>query len=230
MDQKKIKNTLLLPKTDFPLKNVNHHETEKKIRELWEEKKIYQKLLEKNKNNQSFVLHSGPPYANGKIHLGHVLNFLIKDIIVRSQASKGCYTPFLLGWDAHGLPTEHKILQSYKNQKVDLRPTCHKFALEQVQIQKEQLKKLGLFTDYDKYYITLDKKYEAEQLRIFSEMVKKGLIYQGFRPIHWSCGHETALAEAEIEYLEKKDTSLYFKIKLATNPDFLGQKNVNLLV
>jgi len=136
----------------------------------------------------------------------------------------------LLGWDAHGLPIEHKILQTYKNQKVDLRPTCHKFAFEQVQIQKEQLKKLGLFTDYDKYYLTLDKKYEAEQLRIFGEMVKKGLIYQGFRPIHWSFGHETALAEAEIEYLEKKDTSLYFKIKLALSPDFLGQKNVNLLV
>ena len=230
MDSKKIKDILLLPKTNFPLKNANHLENEKKIREFWEERKIYQQVLEKNKDNQSFILHSGPPYANGKLHIGHFLNFLIKDIIVRSQASEGYYTPFLLGWDAHGLPTEHKILQTYKNQKVDLRPTCHKFALEQVQIQKEQLKKLGLFTDYDKYYITLDKKYEAEQLRIFGEMVKKGLIYQGFRPIHWSCGHETALAEAEIEYLEKKDTSLYFKIKLAKNPDFLEQKSVNLLV
>ncbi|CAI2169567.1 13093_t:CDS:10 [Funneliformis geosporum] len=146
------------------------------------EKQIYQQLLAKNKNNPTFILHSGPPYAN----------------------------------DAHGLPTELKALQVYKNQAaINLRQFCHNFALEQVQIQKEQLKKLGLFTNYEEHYITLDKKYEAEQIRVFGEMVKKGLIYQGFRPIHWSCSHETALAGAEIEYYEKKDTSLYFKIKLA---------------
>ncbi|WP_172575429.1 class I tRNA ligase family protein [endosymbiont GvMRE of Glomus versiforme] len=228
MDLKKVKNTLLLPKTNFPLKNANHLENEKKIRDLWEERKIYQKILEKNKNNPSFILHSGPPYANGKIHLGHVLNFLVKDIIVRWQASMGHYTPFLLGWDAHGLPIEHKMLQVYPDKKNDLRPFCHQFACEQAQIQREQLKKLGLFTDYEKYYITSDKNYEAEQLRIFGEMVKKNLIYQGFRPIHWSCGHETALAEAEIEYYEKKDTSLYFKITLLEN--FFGKENVNLSV
>src|SRR6185503_879846 len=122
------------------------------------------------------------------------------------------------------------MIQAHQGQKISLRQVCHDFALEQVQIQKEQLKKLGLFTDYGKYYITLDKEYEAEQIRIFGEMVKKGLIYQGFRPIYWSCGHETALAEAEIEYYEKKDTSLYFKIKLAETPDFLGQENINLLI
>ncbi|CAG8621978.1 4620_t:CDS:2 [Ambispora leptoticha] len=187
MDSKKIKDTLLLPKTEFPLKNTNHLETEKKIRELWEEKQVYQQVLEKNKSNQSFVLHSGPPYAN----------------------------------DAHGLPIEHKMLQVYPEKKNDLRPLCHQFALEQAQNQREQLKKLGLFTDYNKYYITLDKNYEAEQLRVFGEMVKKGLVYRGYRPIHWSWSHETALAENEIEYLEKKDISLYFKIKLVANPDFL---------
>jgi isoleucyl-tRNA synthetase len=228
MDIKKIKDTILLPKTNFPLKNTNHLEVEKKIREFWIENKLYKKVLEKNKNNQSFILHSGPPYANGKLHIGHFLNFLIKDIIVRFQASQGNYTPFLLGWDAHGLPTEHKILQIYPDKKVDLRPVCHQFALEQAQIQREQLKKLGLFTDYEKYYITSNKEYEAEQLRVFGEMVKKNLIYRGYRPIHWSCGHETALAEAEIEYYEKKDTSLYFKIKLADN--FFGKENVSLLV
>src|SRR5205814_5524135 len=126
------------------------------------------------------------------------------------------------------LPNEHKMIQAHQGQKVNLRQVCHDFALEQVQLQKEQLKKLGLFTDYEKYYITLDKEYEADQIRIFGEMVKKGLIYQGFRPIHWSCSHETALAGAEIEYYEKKDTSLYFKIKLAES--FLGKENVNLLV
>ncbi|CAJ0842094.1 10743_t:CDS:10 [Entrophospora sp. SA101] len=180
MESKKIKDTLLLPQTSFPLKNTNHCETEKKIRELWEEKQIYQQVLEKNKNNSAFILHSGPPYANG--------------------------------WDTHGLPIEHKVIQTYQSKKINLHQVCHDFALTQVQIQKEQLKKLGLFTEYNHYYITLNKEYEAEQIRVFGEMVKKGLIYQGFRPIYWSCGHETALAEAEIEYYEKKDTSLYFKI------------------
>src|SRR3954471_717572 len=119
------------------------------------------------------------------------------------------------------------MLQKHSHENVNLRQACHNFAVEQVQLQKEQLKELGLFTDYDKYYITLDKNYEAEQIRVFGEMVKKGLIYQGFRPIHWSCGHETALAEAEIEYLPKKDTSLYFKIKLAKSPAFLDRENIN---
>src|SRR5437762_1979598 len=109
------------------------------------------------------------------------------------------------------------MIQIHQSKNVSLRSLCHNFALEQVQLQKEQLKKLGLFTDYQKYYITLDKEYEAEQIRIFGEMVKKGLIYQRFRPIYWSCGHETALAGAEIEYYQKRDTSLYFKIKLAEN-------------
>src|SRR3954451_13234229 len=120
------------------------------------------------------------------------------------------------------------MIQAHQGQKINLRQKCHSFALEQVQIQKEQLKKLGLFADYEKYYITLDKKYEAEQIRVFGEMVKKGLIYQGFRPIHWSCSHETALAENEIEYYEKKDTSLYFKVYLTS--EFLEKKNVSLLV
>lgn len=230
MDLKKIKDTLFLPKTNFSLRINNHLETEKKLRELWEEKKIYQQILKKNENNEPFVLHSGPPYANGKLHIGHFLNFIIKDIVVRFQANQGKYTPFLLGWDTHGLPIEHKMIQNFKGQKVDLRQTCHDFALSQVQIQKEQLQKIGLFTDFEKYYITLDKSYEAEQIRVFGEMVKKGLIYQGFRPIYWSCGHETALAEAEIEYLDKKDTSLYFKIKLSENPQFIDENDVNLLI
>src|SRR4051794_14426952 len=110
MDTKKIKDTLLLPKTSFLLKNINHQETEKKLRELWEEKKVYQQVLAKNQNNPTFILHSGPPYANGKLHIGNFLNFIIKDIIVRFQASEGYYTPFLLGWDTHGLPIEHKAI------------------------------------------------------------------------------------------------------------------------
>jgi len=122
------------------------------------------------------------------------------------------------------------MLQTYKDKKVDLRSLCHQFALEQSQIQREQLKKLGLFTDYDKYYITLDKKYEAEQIRIFAEMVRKNLVYRGWKPIYWSCSHATALAEAEVEYLEKKDTSLYFKIYSTEISRFFNKENVGLLV
>ena len=230
MDPKKIKDTLLLPTTNFPLKNLNHSEKEKKIRELWEKEQVYQKVLTKNQTDKPFILHSGPPYANGKIHLGHVLNFLIKDIITRSQAAEGRYTPFLLGWDTHGLPIEHRILQNYPDQKINLRSFCHNFSLEQVQLQKEQLKKLGLFTDYEKYYLTLNKEYEAEQIRVFGEMVKKGLVYQGFRPIYWSCSHETALAGAEIEHYPKKDTSLYFKINLTKIAQLFGKEKVSLLI
>ncbi|CAG8470673.1 17640_t:CDS:2 [Gigaspora margarita] len=128
----------------------------KKIKE--KKKQIYQKILTSNQKNPSFILHSGPTYANGKIHLGHVLNSIIKDIIVRFQAN------------AHGLPVEHKVLQIYPQQKTDLRQTCYQFACEQAQLQKEQLKKLGLFTDYGKSYITLNKEYEAEQIRIFGDL------------------------------------------------------------
>src|SRR5436305_3064576 len=122
------------------------------------------------------------------------------------------------------------MIQAHQEQKVNLRKVCHDFALEQVQLQKGQLKKLELFTDYEKYYITLDKEYEAEQIRIFGEMVKKGLIYQGFRPIHWSCSHETALAGAEIEYYEKKATSLYFKIASVELSKFFRKEKVSFLV
>ena len=210
------------------INNNNYLKTEKYLIKLWEEEKIQSKILEKNKNGKVFTLHSGPPYANGKIHIGHVLNFVIKDIIIRSRFLKGFYTSFLLGWDTHGLPIEHKFLQGNKNKPDNLREQCHSFALKQVQIQKEQLKRLGLFTDYEKYYLTLSKKYESEQIKVFGKIVKKDLIYRGLRPIYWSCSHETALAENEIEYYEKEDTSLYFKIKLSKK--FWGEENVSLVV
>jgi isoleucyl-tRNA synthetase len=228
MHSQKIKDTLFLPKTNFSLRNLDHQRTEVKIRQKWKDQRVYQKFLENNQNNSAFILHDGPTYANDKIHIGHALNHILKDIIVRFYALQGYYTPFVLGWDTHGLPIEHKVLQLFPDKRADLRKKCDEYASQQVEIQKKQLEQLGLFTDYDQIYLTKDKKYVAEQIRIFGEMVKKGLIYQGLRPIHWSCSHETALAEAEIEYLEKKDTSLYFKIKLAEN--FFGKENVSLLV
>lgn len=229
MDSQKTKDTLFLPKTTFPLKNTNRQETEAKIREKWKKRQIYHKILTSNQNSPSFILHSGPIYANGKIHIGHVLNHVLKDIIVRFYALQGYYTPFLLGWDTHGLPIEHKVLQIYSNQRIELRKKCSEYASQQIEIQKKQLEQLGLFTDYDKFYTTKDKRYEAKQIRIFAQMVRKELIYRDWKPIYWSCSHSTALAEAEVEYLPKEDYSLYFYLSLAKSEELLGLENIYLL-
>ena len=230
MDPKKIKETLFLPQTNFPLKNNNHQEIEKKIRIEWEEKKIYQKLLALNKDNPSFILHSGPTYANGRIHVGHVLNYILKDIIVRFYVSQGYYAPFLLGWDVHGLPIEHKVLQIHGEQKENLRYLCSQYAQEQTELQKEELKKLGLLTDYNKYYFTHSKEYQAEQIRTFGKLVQANLIHRSLRPIHWSCSHATALAENEIEYLPKEDYSFYFSLELVNPQPILAVSQAFLLI
>lgn len=230
MNSQKIKGTLFLPKTTFPLKNTNYLETESKIRQKWKKQQIYRKILEKNQSNSSFILHDGPTYANDKIHVGHVLNHILKDIIVRFYALRGYYTPFILGLDTHGLPIEHKVLQLFPGEKKDLRKKCDEYASQQVEIQKKQLEQLGLFTDYDKVYLTKDKKYEAKQIRIFAEMVKKNLVYQGWRPIYWSCSHATALAGAEVEYLPKEDYSFYFYLELVNSEHLLRVEQVCLLI
>lgn len=230
MDPQKIKNTILLPKTDFPIKDVNRQETEKNILEQWQDQRIYQKILKNNQNNSAFILHDGPPYANGNIHLGHVVNKVLKDIILRFYASHGFYTPFILGWDTHGLPIEHKILQLFSGKEVNIRQKCSEHASQQIELQKKQLKQLGLFTEYNKFYITKDKHYKAQQIRVFADLVRKNLIYRSWRPIYWSCSHETALAENEIEYFYKKDYSLYFYLDIVNKKDILGVKNINLLV
>ncbi len=211
--------TLNLPKTDFPMRG-NLPNREPDMQQWWEEINIYQKVQEKQKGKPKFILHDGPPYANGDIHIGHALNKVLKDIIIRFKTMQGYDAPYVPGWDTHGMPTEHAVI---KNEKVDrhkvgiieFRNLCKNYALKYVEKQKEQFKRLGVRGDFDNPYITLNPKYEAQQLQVFGEMAKKGFIYKGLKPVYWSPSSESALAEAEIEYMEKKSPSIYVAFKVA---------------
>lgn len=189
----------------------------KEINEFWTEFGLYNRLLEKNKNGPNFVLHDGPPFTNGKLHLGHTLNLLLKAIINRFHAISGFRVHFFLGWDGHGLPIESQILKSTSLKKEEIRSACHRFSLEQRAIQEESIKKLGILTNYPDYYLTTQKEYEAEELRLFAKIVDKGLVFRDYLPLNWSCGNQTVLAENEIEYWEARDVSLFFKLKLLPN-------------
>ncbi len=207
------KDTLLLPKTDFPMRG-NLGNNEPKIQEEWNEIDLYNKRLTKNINNPKYILHDGPPYANGNIHIGHALNKVLKDFVLRYKSMQGFYTRYVPGWDTHGLPIETALVKTKKINrnlidKVEFRKMCATYALQQVDKQKNQFKRLGVLGEWDNPYITLNAKYEASQLTVFAEMVEKGLIFKGLKPIFWSPSSETALAEAEIEYHDKKSPSIY---------------------
>ena len=206
------KETLLMPKTDFPMRGGLPNK-EPKIQEQWEAYTHYQKALEKNERNQSFILHDGPPYANGNLHMGHALNKIIKDIIVRYKTMQGFYSPYVPGWDTHGLPIEQALTKKGVDRKkmsiAEFREKCKEFALEQVELQKQDFKRLGVRGDFNNPYITLKPEYEAAQIRLFGEMADKGLIYKGKKPVYWSPSSESSLAEAEIEYHDKRSASIY---------------------
>ena len=216
---KDYKDSLLMMKTDFNMR-ANLPNKEPEIQQYWEEIKLYQKRLEKNKSNKSYTLHDGPPYANGDIHIGHALNKILKDFIVRYKSMEGYHSVYISGWDTHGLPIETALSKSKKVNRKELsvpefRSLCKEYALEQVERQKLGFKRLGVLGDFENPYITLDGKYEAKQLEIFAKMVEEGLIYKGLKPVFWSPSSETALAEAEIEYQDVKSPSIYlaFKVK-----------------
>ncbi|MGS0971870.1 MAG: isoleucine--tRNA ligase [Candidatus Izemoplasmataceae bacterium] len=224
---KEFKDTLLMPKTDFPMRG-NLGKNEPLMQEAWNEMNLYQERLNKNKGNKEYVLHDGPPYANGNIHIGHALNKILKDFVVRYQSMKGLYTRYVPGWDTHGLPIESALVKTKKVNrnlidKVDFRKMCEEYALEQVDTQKEQFKRLGILGEWDNPYVTLDKKYEASQIRVFAEMVEKGLIFKGLKPVFWSPSSETALAEAEIEYHDKKSASLYIGFDAVENNGLIDE-------
>jgi isoleucyl-tRNA synthetase len=207
------KDTLLMPKTEFPMRG-NLPNREPQIQEKWNEMNIYQKVLEKTKDLPKFILHDGPPYANGDIHIGHAENKVLKDIIVRHRSMTGYHAPYVPGWDTHGLPIETALT---KNGKVDrkklsvaeFRKLCAEYALQQVDRQREQFKRLGVRGDWENPYLTLAKEFEAQQIKVFGEMAKKGYIYKGLKPVYWSPSSESALAEAEIEYKDKRSPSIY---------------------
>ncbi|MFR6473335.1 MAG: isoleucine--tRNA ligase [Turicibacter sanguinis] len=221
-----LKETLLMPKTDFPMRG-NLPNREPQIEQSWYDEKLYEKVLEKNQDKTPFVLHDGPPYSNGNIHMGHALNKILKDFVVRFKNMDGYYAPYIPGWDTHGLPIEQALTNNKKvNRKektvAEFRELCKEYALEQVEGQKTQFKRLGVLGDWDNPYITLQKEYEAQQILVFGKMVKEGLIYKGLKPIYWSPSSETALAEAEIEYHDKKSPSIYVAFKVQDGKGILA--------
>jgi isoleucyl-tRNA synthetase len=212
------KNTLLMPQTEFPMRG-NLPQREPEIQAKWEEMNIYKKVQERTKGRPMFVLHDGPPYANGDIHMGHALNKILKDMIVRYKSMSGYHAPYVPGWDTHGLPIEQALTNKGVKRKemtvAEFRQLCTKYALEQIDNQRQQFKRLGVRGDWENPYITLNPAYEAQQIKVFGDMAKKGYIYKGLKPVYWSPSSESALAEAEIEYQDKKSASIYvgFKVK-----------------
>src|SRR5699024_1818508 len=206
------KQTLLMPKTKFPMRG-NLPNKEPVRREEWEANKVYEKSLARTEGRPLFVLHDGPPYANGDLHIGHALNQILKDFIVRYKSMSGFHAPYIPGWDTHGLPIETALT---KQQKIDrkkmstaeFRQMCADYALEQVDNQREQRKSLGARGDWDNPYITLTKDYEAAQIKVFAEMAKKGYIYKGLKPVYWSTSSESGGAEAQIEYQDGRSSSI----------------------
>jgi isoleucyl-tRNA synthetase len=211
--------TLNLPKTDFPMR-AGLAKSEPVTLKSWEDNKIYEKLMEKNEGKPLFVLHDGPPYANGNIHLGHALNKILKDFIVRQKNMSGYKAPFVPGWDTHGLPTELKARQkagvgnSAEISIVELRKMCEEFVTGYINDQRTQFKRLGIIGEWDNPYITLNHEFEAEQIRVFADMAEKGYIYKGLKPVYWCPECKTALAEAEIEYSEDPCHSIYVKFNV----------------
>ncbi|MGT2887021.1 isoleucine--tRNA ligase [Streptococcus didelphis] len=213
----KLKETLNLGKTAFPMR-AGLPNKEPKWQEAWSQENIYQKRQELNEGKPAFHLHDGPPYANGNIHVGHALNKISKDIIVRSKSMSGYQAPFVPGWDTHGLPIEQVLAKKgVKRKEIDLvhyLEMCRDYALSQVDKQREDFKRLGISADWENPYVTLDPHYEADQIRVFGAMADKGYIYRGAKPVYWSWSSESALAEAEIEYHDIDSTSLYYANKV----------------
>lgn len=213
----KLKETLNLGKTAFPMR-AGLPTREPEWQKAWDEANLYARRQELNAGKPAFHLHDGPPYANGNIHVGHALNHISKDIIVRSKSMSGFRAPYVPGWDTHGLPIEQVLAkQGVKRKEMDLveyLEMCRDYALSQVDKQREDFKRLGMSGDFDNPYITLSKDYEAAQIRVFGAMADKGYIYRGAKPVYWSWSSESALAEAEIEYHDIDSTSLYYANKV----------------
>ncbi|MBC7329590.1 isoleucine--tRNA ligase [bacterium] len=210
--------TLNLPKTHFPMK-ANLPIREIDFQRKWDEMKLYEKILAKREGNPIFILHDGPPYSNGDIHMGHALNKILKDIIVRYKMLKGFYAPFVPGWDNHGMPIEKEVQEEILKEKIEpniilIRQRCRAFAAHFIEVQKKQFKRLGIIGDWENPYLTMDNEYEAELVRIFGELYFKGYIYRTLKPILWCFHCKTALAEAEIEYKEKVSPSIWVAFPL----------------
>ena len=210
------KDTLLLPKTDFPMKaDLVKREPERLAR--WEAAGLYQQILDSRIGAPLFVLHDGPPFANGDVHMGTALNKILKDLIVKSRSMLGFRAPFVPGWDCHGLPIEFKVVKEQRGlEPAEIRRRAEAFARKYIDIQRGQFKRLGVFGSWADPYLTLAPSYEADIIRAFGGFVEKGLVYQSKKPVYWSTGAQTALAEAEVEYAQRTDPAIYVKFAEAT--------------
>ena len=219
--------TINLPKTEFPMRG-GLPKREPEMLKNWQALDLYNELLKKNEGKPRFSLHDGPPFSNGRLHMGHALNKSLKDIIVRSYAMRGYWTPYVPGWDNHGMPIESAIIKEQKlNHKAmsipEFRSACHAYAQKYVDIQAEGFKRMGVVGDWENPYLTMNPSFEAEEVKVFGEMYKRGYIYKGLKPVYWCPHDETALAEAEIEYKDDPCTTVYVKFRVKDDQGKLAQ-------
>ena len=219
--------TINLPKTDFPMR-AGLPKREPDMLQHWNDLDLYNELLKKNEGKPLFSLHDGPPFSNGGLHMGHALNKSIKDFITRSYAMRGYYTPYIPGWDNHGMPIESAIIKEQKlNRKnmsvAEFRSACHDYAQKYIDIQMDGFKRMGVLGDWEHPYKTMDPGFEAEEVKVFGAMYKKGYIYKGLKPVYWCPHDETALAEAEIEYQDDPCTTVYVKFPVKDDLGKLAQ-------
>src|SRR5256885_8257837 len=220
---------LNLPKTDFPMKaDLVAREPQRLAK--WESGKLYQRIQQRRAGAPKFILHDGPPFANGDVHIGNALNKILKDMVVRFHSLCGKQAPYVPGWDCHGLPIEFKVTQEMRKaggqttDPVAIRKASEAYAWRFINLQREQFKRLGILGQWENPYITLNKEYEAEELRLFADIVEKGFVYRGKKPVYWSIPARTALAEAEVEYKDHVSQSIYVKFPV------VGQPGTNILI
>ena len=219
------KDTLNLPKTDFPMK-ASLTTREPEMLKRWEEAGLYQQIQKSREGAELFVLHDGPPFANGDVHMGTALNKILKDLVVKSKTMAGFRAPYLPGWDCHGLPIEYKVVKESRGlSPLEVRKRSEAFARKFIDIQREQFKRLGVFGEWENPYLTLNPGYEAEILRAFAIFVEKRLVYESLKPVFWSSGAQTALAEAEVEYQDREDTAVYVKFPIISG-EFAGKASI----
>ncbi|HSB45814.1 MAG TPA: isoleucine--tRNA ligase [Nitrospira sp.] len=222
------KSTLNLPKTDFPMK-ANLPQREPELLAWWEQERLYEKIQEAGKGRPRYLLHDGPPYANGRIHIGHALNKILKDIVVKSKTMAGFQAPYVPGWDCHGLPIEHQVLKDLGEKKKTLdamaiRKLCREYAEKFFKIQREEFQRLGVLGDWQQPYLTMNSAYEATIVREFGKFVERGGVYKGLKPVLWCTQDQTALAEAEVEYEDHTSPSIYVKFPVVTSPKALSAR------
>ena len=207
------KDTVLTPQTDFPMR-AGLTTKEPQIHARWDQQKLYERIQQERKDRKPWILHDGPPYANGDIHMGHVLNKVLKDIVVKFRTMQGYAVPYVPGWDCHGLPIEHKVMTELGDKlasmsPMEIRQLCRRHADKYIDLQSKQFQRLGVHGQFDKPYLTMTPQYEADVLDVFADLVEQGLVYRQLKPVHWCTACDTSLAEAELEYQDRKDTSIF---------------------